>query len=130
MTQAEIEKEAQGWVAGRVQLSGEDEAPNISSSIDKELKIAFIAGAEWAEESRWISSENSLPRNGEMVLIPMRVGATAAEFNLDSQGKPFWIVWDCPGCIDAERTISLVKHWMPMPDCPILRAKEEKEQEK
>ena len=37
---------ADQFVARRVEFSGEDESPNISSSIDKELKWAYLAGLE------------------------------------------------------------------------------------
>lgn len=130
MTQPEIEKAAEDWAYLQIKKEIESGGIPAASSTLELAEVSFVAGARWAEKSQWISTENSLPRNGQMVLIPMRMGATAAEFNLDSQGKPFWIVWDCPGCIDAERTISLVTHWMPMPGCPIKRKERNKEQEK
>lgn len=38
------EDKAAEWVSRRVEFSGEDESPNISHLIDKELKVAFLAG--------------------------------------------------------------------------------------
>lgn len=38
------EDKATEWVSRRVEFSGEDESPNISHLIDKELKVAFLAG--------------------------------------------------------------------------------------
>jgi hypothetical protein len=54
-TKEELAKE---WVGRRVEFSGEDEAPNISSLIDKELKAAFLAGYEVGLEEARKSSQD------------------------------------------------------------------------
>lgn len=74
----------------------------------------FIAGAEHATP-RWISTKDETPRDGEIVLIPFQTYSLPAQYNVSSSGEPYWLLWDCPGSINAERTLHFVTQWMRLP---------------
>lgn len=114
MTQSEIEKAAEEYAVHDSQYWG----PDMEYEGHRQIAIdAFLAGAEHAKP-RWVKYEDEKPRNGEIVLIPYRTYSMPAEYNLDSQGNPFWLLWDCPGSINAERTLHFVTQWMRLPPAP------------
>jgi hypothetical protein len=74
------EDKAAEWVSRRVEFSGEDESPNISHLIDKELKIAYLAGHAAGKQDERERIANALP-NADHFLID---GAGNSFINLNS----------------------------------------------
>lgn len=128
MTQSEIEKAAERYADKKTGFVHKSDTPSMQDETDYmdwcSAKEDFLAGAEHAG-AKWVSTADETPRNGEIVLIPYhRTFSMPAQYNLDSQGKPFWLLWDCPGSIDAERTLHFVTQWMRLPASPEAESNE------
>ncbi len=104
----DTERAAEEWIT-KNWYYGEAQGPDRRDQV-----LAFIAGAKHAKP-RWINTKDETPRNGEIVLIPYQTYSLPAQYNISSSGEPFWLVWDCPGSIRAERTLHFVPQWMRLP---------------
>ena len=71
----------------------------------------FIAGAEWqAKHSTWISVEERLPENQDIVLVRGEYGGKATAY-LHGKDSGFIVYGE-----DAYKVFGEVTHWMPIPD--------------
>ena len=71
----------------------------------------FIAGAEWqAKQSPWISVEERLPENQDIVLVRGEYGGKATAY-LHGKDSGFIVYGE-----DAYKVFGEVTHWMPIPD--------------
>lgn len=89
---------------------------NCQSSLDYpyddiDMINAFKAGAEWqAKQSTWVSVEERLPENQDIVLVRGEYGGKATAY-LHGKDSGFIIYGE-----DAYKVFGEVTHWMPIPD--------------
>lgn len=75
------------------------------------LKKGFMAGAEWqAKQSLWVSVEERLPENQDIVLVRGEYGGKATAY-LHGKDSGFIVYGE-----DAYKVFGEVTHWMPIPD--------------
>lgn len=78
---------------------------------DMDMINAFEAGAEWqAKQSPWISVEERLPENQDIVLVRGEYGGKATAY-LHGKDSGFIVYGE-----DAYKVFGEVTHWMPIPD--------------
>lgn len=83
----------------------------IGLSYDEIAESAFIKGAEWqAKQSPWISVEERLPENQDIVLVRDEYGGKATAY-LHGKDSGFIVYGE-----DAYRVFGEITHWMPIPD--------------
>ena len=71
----------------------------------------FKRGAEWqAKQSPWISVEERLPENQDIVLVRGEYGGKATAY-LHGKDSGFIVYGE-----DAYKVFGEVTHWMPIPD--------------
>lgn len=71
----------------------------------------FKKGAEWqAKQSPWISVEERLPENQDIVLVRGEYGGKATAY-LHGKDSGFIVYGE-----DAYKVFGEVTHWMPIPD--------------
>lgn len=71
----------------------------------------FKRGAEWqAKQSTWVSVEERLPENQDIVLVRDEYGGKATAY-LHGKDSGFIIYGE-----DAYKVFGEVTHWMPIPD--------------
>ena len=74
-------------------------------------EMNFIQGAEWhAKQSPWISVEERLPENQDIVLVRGEYGGKATAY-LHGKDSGFIVYGE-----DAYKVFGEVTHWMPIPD--------------
>lgn len=62
----------------------------------------------------WISVEDRLPENGELVLVAHKSGISIARCNVfKPNGKAYWT-----GYRGRSHSLATVTYWMPLPECP------------
>lgn len=61
----------------------------------------------------WISVEDRLPEEGELVLVAHKTGISIAKCTLKFKGKAYW-----KGYRGRSHSLATVTHWMPLPECP------------
>lgn len=78
---------------------------------DMDMINAFEAGAEWqAKQSPWVSVEERLPENQDIVLVRGEYGGKATAY-LYGKDSGFIVYGE-----DAYNVFGEVTHWMPIPD--------------
>lgn len=89
---------------------GEDD--KIASLIcENDFKRGFKAGAEWqAKQSPWVSVEERLPENQDIVLVRGEYGGKATAY-LHGKDSGFIIYGE-----DAYKVFGEVTHWCHIPD--------------
>lgn len=88
-----------------------DKASFDSIDIGSARYVAFKAGAEWqANQSPWISLEERLPENQDIVLVRGEYGGKATGY-LHGKDSGFIVYGE-----DAYNVFGEVTHWMPIPD--------------
>lgn len=76
-----------------------------------DFKAGFKAGAEWqAKQSPWVSVEERLPENQDIVLVRGEYGGKATAY-LHGKDSGFIIYGE-----DAYKVFGEVTHWMRIPD--------------
>ena len=76
-----------------------------------DFKAGFKAGAEWqAKQSPWVSVEERLPENQDIVLVRGEYGGKATAY-LHGKDSGFIVYGE-----DAYKVFGEVTHWMPIPD--------------
>lgn len=89
---------------------------NCQSSLDYpyddiDMINAFKAGAEWqAKQSPWVSVEERLPENQDIVLVRDEYGGKATAY-LHGKNSGFIVYGE-----DAYKVFAEITHWMPIPD--------------
>lgn len=87
---------------------------NFSQLIDplrQSLASLFKRGAEWqARQSPWVSVEERLPENQDIVLVRGEYGGKATAY-LHGKDSGFIVYGE-----DAYKVFGEVTHWMPIPD--------------
>lgn len=80
-------------------------------SHDEIAEAAFVKGTEWqAKQSPWISVEERLPENQDIVLVRGEYGGKATAY-LHGKDSGFIVYGE-----DAYKVFGEVTHWMPIPD--------------
>jgi hypothetical protein len=76
----------------------------------RETQDDFIAGAEWnAKQSPWISVEDRLPDNQDIVLVRGEYGGKCTAY-LHGKNSGFITYGE-----DAYKVFGEITHWMPIP---------------
>lgn len=89
---------------------------NCQSSLDYpyddiDMINAFKAGAEWqAKQSTWVSVEERLPENQDIVLVRGEYGGKATAY-LHSKDSGFIVYGE-----DAYKVFGEISHWCHIPD--------------
>lgn len=87
------------------------ENKNFYNSISMEgVKYAFMKGAEWqAKQDTWISVEERLPENQDIVLVRSEYGGKATAY-FHGKNSGFITYGE-----DAYKVFGDITHWMPIP---------------
>lgn len=84
--------------------------PDNRGILYRETKKDFIAGAEWkAKQSPWISVEDRLPDNQDIVLVRGEYGGKCTAY-LHGKNSGFITYGE-----DAYKVFGEITHWMPIP---------------
>lgn len=71
---------------------------------------AFIAGAQWADENRWINILDELPPEDEYVFVNTDAALTVARYDT---GEKEWFDYYTDNPL-----LSKILFWMPIPELP------------